>query len=413
MNITNDQIKEVLMPLLVFENTGEIDLKTVSTFGCSVKETSNPIGYFGTGLKYAIAVLLRTGHQIVLQSGLEQLEVSARKDTIRGKEFDFVFIGETPAGFTTELGKNWEVWMAYRELYCNAKDEPNWKVFEADSPISANAGFTRVLVSGQKLLECHHRKHEFILEGTPIFKLDSIEVHRQPSRGFFYKGIKVMDFREPALYTYNCTGSLELTEDRTVKDPHAVAYKISRDILAGAPAELLEKILVAGKENIEYVFDYHGWSGTEPGSDFFPTVAKLQRSNVSKVNFSALKLWREKGGGIIDPRRIRATKVQLESLEKAISFCEKAGFMLRDEYPIMIVESLGDAGTLAIADPHGKQIFLTEMLFMQDGTKGVARALIEEYLHLKFKFTDCSREMQNFLFAKLVSLAEELNGESL
>ena len=47
--------------MIVFENPGEIDIRSISTFGVSVKEGDNPIGFFGTGLKYAIVVLLRTG----------------------------------------------------------------------------------------------------------------------------------------------------------------------------------------------------------------------------------------------------------------------------------------------------------------------------------------------------------------
>ena len=37
--------------MIVFENPGEIDVAAISTFGVSVKETDNPIGFFGTGLK--------------------------------------------------------------------------------------------------------------------------------------------------------------------------------------------------------------------------------------------------------------------------------------------------------------------------------------------------------------------------
>jgi hypothetical protein len=48
--------------IVVFENPGEIDAAAIRTFGVSVKEGENPIGFFGTGLKYAIAILLRTGH---------------------------------------------------------------------------------------------------------------------------------------------------------------------------------------------------------------------------------------------------------------------------------------------------------------------------------------------------------------
>jgi len=42
---------------IIFHNQGELDIRAVTTFGLSVKKNDNPIGYFGTGLKYAIAAL--------------------------------------------------------------------------------------------------------------------------------------------------------------------------------------------------------------------------------------------------------------------------------------------------------------------------------------------------------------------
>lgn len=397
---------------IVFENSGEIDLRTVLTFGCSVKETKNPIGFFGTGLKYAIGVLLRTGHAITIQAGAQSVEVTARKDTIRGKEFEFVYVGETPAGFTTELGKNWEVWMAYRELHCNAKDEPDGRIFETDESLIARAGITRVVVSGEKIEAAHVKRREFILEGEPLFNIGSIEVHAGATDAFFYRGIKVMNFQSPALYTYNQTERVELTEDRTVKDPHSVNYALAREILHYGEAPFLERVLTADNKSVEFTLDFHGW-GNIQSNDFYPTVAKLQKSSIIRINQTALRLWREKGNGFLDPRRVRATSVQVATLEKAIEFCERAGFMLRGEYPIFIVETLGENGCLAMADMMQNQIFLTERLFETGGTKGVASALIEEYSHLKFKLSDCSREMQNYYLGKVVSLAEQLTGEPI
>jgi len=48
--------------MIVFGNDGGLDLQAAMTFGVSAKETNNPFGQFGTGLKYAVAILLRTGH---------------------------------------------------------------------------------------------------------------------------------------------------------------------------------------------------------------------------------------------------------------------------------------------------------------------------------------------------------------
>ena len=398
---------------VIFENSGEIDLRAITIFGCSVKESTNPIGFFGTGLKYSLAVFLRLGHEVVVQCGSKQIEATVLAGEVRGKSFNFVHLDGQPCGFTTELGKNWEPWMAYRELYCNAKDEAGCSIFEAAEIPEPVAGKTRLIVCGNDCLRAHRNRREFLLEGSPTEILGDVEVYPGQSRGLFYKGVRVMEFQQPCLQTYNITSPLELTEDRTVKDVYKPGYEIAKAILAHADCEMLRNVLMAERENHEFYFDFYGWSGTAPGADFFKTVAELQQNNLTKVNTTALRLWREKGGGVFSPKRIKPTNVQFAMLEKALDFCEKIGYEVRGSYPIIIAESLGDQGVLAAADREGRQIFLTQMLFNQDGTKGVARALIEEYLHLQFNYADCSREMQNHVFSKMVSLGEEMIGEPL
>ncbi len=403
--------------IVIFENGGEIDVRSISTFGCSVKEGENPIGFFGTGLKYALAVLMRLGIKVVIQSGLNQYEVCVSAGNIRGRDFGFVGLrgengGVTGLGFTTELGKTWQLWMAYRELFCNAKDELG-RAMTADSIPSPSTDKTRLIVVGKDFAKIHADSSEFLLESIPTCKIGGIEIHPKPSETFFYRGIKVMSFQKPALYTYNQTESMDLTEDRTAKSPYEVCYKIARDVMAYASGDVLERILTAPESNIEFHFDYHGWTGTTPSADFLNAVGKLQRDSLMKINPTAVRVWREKTGGFIDPRRVKITTVQSAMLQKAIGFCEDSGFKVRDEYPIIIVETLGGNGILALADLVGKQILLTEQVFQTGGTKGVARAIIEEYLHLKFGLDDCTRPMQNWLFDKVVSLAEELKGEPL
>lgn len=39
---------------LVFSNPGTLEMELVKLLGVSVKETNDPIGFFGTGLKYAM-----------------------------------------------------------------------------------------------------------------------------------------------------------------------------------------------------------------------------------------------------------------------------------------------------------------------------------------------------------------------
>src|ERR1700676_2593197 len=150
------------MTYVVFENPGEIDAAAIRTFGVSVKEGDNPIGFFGTGLKYALAILLRNGHSVTVQSGLRKHRFALKDVTIRGEAFKVVTMDRQELGFTTQVGKTWELWMAYRELHCNCKDEGG-SVYVADAAPKPAAGVTRVIVSGDDFRHEHDNRSSFIL----------------------------------------------------------------------------------------------------------------------------------------------------------------------------------------------------------------------------------------------------------
>lgn len=106
-----------------FYTPNPIPIEALTTFGVSAKECDNPIGYFGTGFKYATAVILRAGGRVTVHNGPDTYAFSARPKEIRGQSFNIIHMNDQPLSFTTDLGKNWEMWMAFRELYSNTLDE--------------------------------------------------------------------------------------------------------------------------------------------------------------------------------------------------------------------------------------------------------------------------------------------------
>src|SRR3982751_4432164 len=90
-------------PCLVFCNPGTLDLNLVKLLGVSVKESDDPIGFFGTGLKYAMATALRMGGEMSIITNGQTYDVRGREMNLRGKEFTQVMLNDEPLGFTTEL----------------------------------------------------------------------------------------------------------------------------------------------------------------------------------------------------------------------------------------------------------------------------------------------------------------------
>lgn len=249
--------------ILCFSNPGEIDPRFIAVMGLNVKENQNPIGYFGTGLKYALAVTMRYGGKVKIQSGTKEITFSISKDTIRGKEFSFIKMHSDEItqtlGFTTELGKNWLPWMAYRELYCNTLDEKGVVTVIHQEP-EPKAGFTRVLIQSDVLLNVHeNQRNSFILSSQfpPLYANDFLEIYPGPSYAGFYHGIKVLDYTKPTVFTYNLLGKVGLTEDRTI-DAYLFNYIVAREIWTKKqnriPHKVLNPIINAPDKNAEHNF---------------------------------------------------------------------------------------------------------------------------------------------------------------
>lgn len=222
--------------MIVFKNEGELDLVALSTFGLHAKETDSPIGRFGTGLKYALATLLRHGCEITVNAEFVQLHIGVSPGEFRGRPVEYVVArsdGEEPLrlGFTTDLGRDWEPWQAYRELWSNAKDEGGG-VHEARLLPKPAEGLVSICVEGDAIEQTHRERQTFLLserEGLEVLHdCDACTIYRGESSAVFYRGIKVLDLSKPAAFTYDIKGRLWLSEDRTTG-----TWEIEAPLLAG------------------------------------------------------------------------------------------------------------------------------------------------------------------------------------
>jgi hypothetical protein len=395
---------------VIFENAGEIDPLAIRTFGVSVKESDDPIGFFGTGLKYALAILLRNSHQIMVQAGQITLPFGTKQATIRNQPVNLITMDDEPLGFTDAVGKTWEVWMAYRELYCNCKDE-HGTVYVADELPAPKAGTTRVIVSGDAFLQEHNNRSSFIIVGEPWLKLENCEIYEGESLGIFYRGILVhrLPKGEVSKFTYNITESVDLTEDRTAKYPFMFPPMISASALCSENEDFLRQILNVDRRYYEHGFDFRApYGNPKPTKTFLDTVESLSQVRTGQVNVSAKVRYKTEKRAELMPATTKLVGVESEMLKKAVKFCRALGFPV-SEYPIIITDTLGP-NILGMAE--GGRIYVSRRALMQ-GTKIVAGTLIEEFIHLRHSLQDETRDMQNFLIDRLVSLGERLDGKPL
>jgi hypothetical protein len=199
----------------------------------------------------------------------------------------------TKLPFTTELGKNWELWQAFRELETNTRDENGVTTLEdwPDSRVPNLEGETSILVYGDKFVDEYLDMDRHFLVGGKIEREDvAVQVINKPCKHIYYRGVRVMDLKQEAEFTYNILQNVELTEDRTVKYTYLVEQLLANYIVANEDPDFIRQVTRTERwegRGLSYAYAYvspsstfrqHGRNATNPSAKKFleehdPTVA--------------------------------------------------------------------------------------------------------------------------------------------
>lgn len=385
---------------VAFVNDGLIDPLAIATFGVNAKISDNPIGFFGTGLKYAIAVLLRHGHEITIWRGTERIDFGIMDHESRGKSFGVVTMNGQPLGFTTDLGKQWEMWQALRELWCNCADEGG-DAFEGRI-YSPEEDKTGIVVRGGEFAKAFKGRSEYILSSEPLHVLDGVELHPGKSSTIFYRGIAVgrLPENKVPLYTYNITRNIALTEDRTVRYPHQIDEAVGGAYQKTHNVDLIEAAIRAPEGTLERQIDYE-FHGIQPTNEFVETVNRVSLTHSRDMNSSATK-HAARYTALPPVVEYILTPIERGQFSEAKTFLLAMGYDI-ETYPVRFVEKLG-IGVLGTAS--GGEIEISRDAFIS-GTKQLVITLLEEFIHLKHGVEDETRAMQEVILHELVTIGEK------
>ena len=357
-----------------FQNKGEIDVRGLFTFGASAKINETAIGYFGTGLKYALAVLLREGCEVDVYSGTRRIEITSKPVMMRDVEFNMVHFNGKEASFTVDLGKNWELWMAYRELRANAMDEEDWHV---GRNLAARVGYTTIVVRGNKFASLHDQQDGdgVFLSTEPTWILGDLEAHPSAtqSKWLYCNGIRAFKLDKPAMYNYNVTSKLTLTEDRTIASMPAFFRVYAKAMGECDYPSLIRQVLEADQRYFESTIDYHWWN-YQPGEVFNKIVSTYISSGTS-CNCSARSKYREKNPQEEAPGAVQWESIPIVNRRKlwaAVRFWQKLGFNITRE-DIIVTDQLKKIRGKALR----KKVYLS--LFVLDGDMRTVTGLVYKY----------------------------------
>lgn len=272
------------MTKLVFDTPGLMDTRSITLQGVSAKpNTTSPIGYFGTGLKYSIASLVRMGSNPVIFIGNDRFTFFKRPDEFRGVEFEkismrrdrFGLLGRgriTDLPFTTMYGRTWKPWIIVRELESNTRDEEGESYLSKDE-VQPREGRTLIVVEEPEVIEAYNTLADiFLPEGER--KGTGVQVINKPSKFLYWRGMRVYQLDKEAAHTYNILDFVTLTEDRTLPYEYDARNKISRWVQTEADAAQVQEV-VTGKDNWESSLSYER---SIPPSPAFRDTMVLRRN---------------------------------------------------------------------------------------------------------------------------------------
>lgn len=388
---------------VVFQNPGLVDLAAVTTMGISVKEGDQPIGYFGTGLKFAIATILRDGGAITLFRGMDCHEFTTTTVTVRGQDFEQVCMDGTPLGFTTQLGRDWEPWMAFRELASNCRDEGGH--YSHGTDWSPRLGHTTIAVRG--LEQVYMDRRDILLEGDPVASFGSVDIHHGQGNYVFYRGVRIFTPSRPTVMRYNINAPIDLTEDRTARWTFQVHGQIEQAIQAMTDEGMLRRVLTCGESHLEHHLDLA--SDFDASPEFLRVVNQLAMGAECSLNAnpSAVQSARRRSIAAMKPSDgMEMAQRESVMLEKATGMLRRGGFDI-SAFLLICADTLGP-GIMGLAQ-DGK-IFIARAAF-DKGTRELAATLLEEFAHLRSGEGDCTRGFQNWLFDQILIKVEVAAGE--
>lgn len=417
---------------LKISNEGLIDLNAFYLIGASTKRGEDgKIGFFGSGLKYGLAVLLRNKVDIQIYRDMERIKLSTRKKNFRGKEFNQIYIASKMTGLTLEMGIDWDVWYSIREIYSNSLDEPgsNIEVVEEIIPefdktcffIEINAQIQDLLSNWEKFFS---QKREDL-----VFMNDDLKVFCGGDEYILYrKGIRCHYRKYPSLFHYDMK-DIEINESRTLKSSIDDTWHTAEVVMRNANKEIIRKIYdneTSNKRTMEHMFRWReGWFNEdwlkviggrrlvvkEMAGHYQKEIAEGNVLILRKELVDALvKQFKNKievigaSDNFGEFHIIEANQKQRNYINEAKEFLARAGVHFSNPVEVAVFEDKSILGSV-----NGDTILIADRCFEQ-GKKEVCEALYEEYVHVRYKYNDCTRNFQTFLINQIVSMMEEKQG---
>lgn len=428
------------MKYLKIKNQGEITVEALELLGASTKRTNTEkIGMFGSGNKYALAYLLRNNYKVRVFGGKDEITISTVKKKLGETEFDVIVLNGKETSITTQLGKDWKLWQALREIYSNAMDEGQAEI-ELVNVIEQRESETHYYISvNPEIMEWLGNFDSYFSENKTVLfenKYGKILAKHNDKANIYRKGIKVYTSKSNSLYDYDFN-DIAITEDRIVRYSWDIPEKIWKLLMSCTNEEIVENVILNSANE--------GLLENEIGSIATINTATISEVYKEKLKEKAVVVSKSMTGYLNDEERAKATVIphevfkavkhiigsdnlpsklqydengvlyretqfnnlQLATLDKVLDFFRETQYLGVFDYEI-IIAIFDNKSIMGTVDKQNKRIIISTNTFEQ-GVSAVVETIIEEYVHLKYGVYDETRQMQDVLIRELVNVLKKQN----
>jgi len=417
------------MKYLKIKNKGLIEPQALTLIGASSKVDDNSkIGMFGSGNKYALAYIVRNNIEIKIYSGRDEIKLTTITENFRNEDFEILCVNDEKTSITTAMGKDWELWQAIREIYCNAIDEGKSSVElkeniypiedETHFYIGVNkeieefmVNFDNYFTSKKKLI--HENEYGRIYEKSS----DTVNIYR--------KGIRCWESKENSFYDYDFN-DIRINESRIAKYDWNVYEKLFQLMVTCNDKKVIMNMLRSmSKENhVEQLNNQNSSLYTHSVSEEFKELIFILK--LAPREMGGLCTEEEKNTFLFIPERvynkieqwmdennkamafsftangkfytpIKVNKLQQAILNRAEEFFNACDYKIN--YKIEVV-SFNNKKIMGMAENN--KIYVSD-LAIEKGVSDLCNTIIEEQIHLRYDCIDESREFQTAAINELIT----------
>lgn len=421
------------MNYLKIKNNGVMDITGLYLLGASSKRNQNKIGMFGSGNKYAMAYLLRNNFELKICAGMQEVEVTTRPIVSRDQDFQLIVVDGKDTSITTEFGKDWELWQAIREVYCNALDEGG-AVLEYVSEIKPCENETHFYIKTNTELKNLISQFDsyFAVSRKVLFECDHGKIYAKATDtklNLFRKQIRCFETELLSVYDYDLP-TIQIDENRLVKYSWYVASMIWNVIYSCTDKEVIRTILFQCSDSgyVECLNEDYSVARPELMSQEYIEV--LNELKLAPKSMSGLVSIEEMGQTTIIPTQlfqqakavvdnsslaakfkvykdcfyvdVEPKELHYETLRKCAAFFKECNYDEVNSYPVKVAR-FEDKTVHGFADIENSIIYISE-LAVEKGVQYACETLLEEYIHIKHHVYDETRGFQNAAIGELINI---------